>query len=64
MTPEQHEKQKMWGILARKGWRPNADDFEQYYQRNPPRELRPVWQKIVILSVPVMVLAGVVGLML
>jgi len=62
MTSEQKdslEKQRMWNLLTGKQQR-FWQEYEVYYRRNPPRELRPLWQKVLIVSVPVVILTALI----
>lgn len=64
MTPqEQHsvDEQLSWRLLTGEQQR-YEQEYLEYWSRNPPRQLRPVWQKVLIVLVPISVMAGMVWL--
>jgi hypothetical protein len=51
------DKQQVWSILSSKP-HPLQAEYDDYFSRNPPRQLRPVWQQVAIVLVPVAIVAG------
>lgn len=59
----QTEQERMWELLKGTPQR-MAAEYKEYYSRNPPRPLRPWWQKLVIAAVPLTVAIALITLLL
>jgi hypothetical protein len=64
MTPEEQQsvdEQLSWRLLTGEQQR-YEQEYLEYWSRNPPPQLRPVWQKVLIVLVPVAIVAGMAWL--
>jgi hypothetical protein len=59
----QTEQERMWDLLKGTPQR-MAAEYKEYYSRNPPRPLRPWWQKLLIVGVPVIAIIALITMLL
>ena len=66
MTPQEQQsvdEQLSWRLLTGEQQR-YEQEYQEYWIRNPPPQLRPVWQQVLIVLVPVVTVTTIVWLVL